>query len=155
MYINIREDNALPPNSLLDSLPTLAAIQKKMMYSRRLGRVWLFIEECYSDPELQLGQVAKHCGINRDYLNVLLHRFVKTTFNNLLSRYRIEKCLELFQEKNYTITEIYLQCGFRSAATFDRQFKKWVGCLPKDYKKFVREMLFEGLEVFEERKNKN
>ena len=142
MEISKHGDNALPPNSLLHILPSLETIQKMMMYSRRLECVWSFIEENYSDPELYLDQIAKHCGVNRDYLNVLLHRFAKTTFNSLLSRYRIEKSLELFLERNYTITEIYNQCGFRSAATFDRQFKKWIGCLPREYKKLTRKNLF-------------
>jgi AraC-like DNA-binding protein len=142
MDISKQGDNALPPGSLLHILPSLETIQKKMMYSRRLERVWSFIEEHYSDPELHLERTAKHCGINRDYLNVLLHRFVKTTFNSLLSRYRIEKCLELFHERNYTITEIYIQCGFRNAGTFDRQFKKWIGCLPREYKKLAIKTLY-------------
>jgi len=50
-------------------------------------------------------------------LNRLLRRFASTTFHDLLSRYRIEKCLELIHNKNYTLTEIYSRCGFNSAAT--------------------------------------
>lgn len=126
-------------------LPSLTTIQKNMMYSRRLGCIWFVIEESYSDSDFHLGDAARHCGINKDYLNVLLQRFAKTTFNNLLSRYRIEKCLELFNERNYTITEIYIQCGYISAATFDRQFKKWIGCLPREYRKRVREKLLINL----------
>jgi AraC-like DNA-binding protein len=70
------------------------------------------------------------------------------TFHQLLSRYRVEKCLELLHEKNYTLTEVYSRCGFNSATTFDRQFKKWVGCLPSEYK---RQTIFLGESCEEER----
>jgi len=105
------------------------------MYSRRLERLWSFIDERYRDPEIRLTDAARFSGASPDHLNRLLQRFAGTTFHHLLSRYRVEKCLELLHEKNYTLTEIYTRCGFNSATTFDRQFKKWVGCLPSEYKR--------------------
>ena len=42
--------------------------------------------------------------------------------------------MELLRKKNYTLTETYSRCGFNNPTTFDRQFKKWVGCLPSKYK---------------------
>jgi AraC-like DNA-binding protein len=91
----------------------------------------------YEDPDVHLRDAARHRGVSPDHLNQLLHRFAGTTFHHLISRYRVEKCLELLNEKNYTLTEIYSRCGFNSPTTFDRQFKKWVGCLPSEYKKLV------------------
>ena len=111
------------------------------MYSRRLERLWTFIEERYADPDIHLRDAAKFSGASPDHLNRLLQRFAGMTFHHLLSRYRIEKCLELLHEKNYTLTEVYTRCGFNSANTFDRQFKKWVGCLPSEYK---RQTIFLG-----------
>lgn len=100
----------------------------------------MFVEEYYSDPDIRLADAAKHSGVSPDHLNCLLHRFASTTFHDLLSRYRVEKCLELLHEKNYTLTEIYNRCGFNSPTTFDRQFKKWVGCLPSGYKRLVKSL---------------
>jgi AraC-like DNA-binding protein len=94
----------------------------------------MFIEESYSDSDIRLADAAKHSGVSQDHLNLLLRRFADTTFHDLLARYRIEKCLGLLHEKNYTLTEIYGRCGFNSSTTFDRQFKRWVGCLPSEYK---------------------
>lgn len=128
----------LPYCSQLTRVDSLEVIRGKIIYSRRLERLWTFIEDCYSDPDIHLADAAKYSGVSPDHLNLLLHRFANTTFHNLLSRYRIEKCLNLLHEKNYTLTEIYSRCGFNSPVTFDRQFKKWVGCLPSDYKKSIR-----------------
>jgi len=124
----------LPPSSPLATLETLERVKQRIAYSRRLERVWGFIEESYSDPDIRLSDAARRSGVSQDHLNLLLRRFADTTFRDLLARYRIEKCLELLSEKNYTLTEIYSRCGFNSPTTFDRQFKKWVGCLPREYK---------------------
>lgn len=127
----------LPAFSLLATQETLAAVRQRILYSRRLERLWEFIEECYSDPDIHLGDAAKRSGVSRDHLNILLGRFANTTFHELLARYRIEKCLELLNERNYTLTEVYSRCGFNSPTTFGRQFKRWVGCLPIQYKSKV------------------
>ena len=124
----------LPPYSLLATLETLETVRHKIYYSRRLERLWGFIEESYSDPDIRLTDAARRSGVSQDHLNLLLRRFADITFRDLLARYRIEKCLELLCERNYTLTEIYSRCGFNSPTTFDRQFKRWVGCLPREYK---------------------
>ena len=127
----------LPPCSLLSTQPPLAEVRSRIIYSRRLERLWAFIEECYADPDIRLTDAARHSGASPDHLNRLLRRFASMTFHHLLSRYRVEKCLELLREKNYTLTEIYSRCGFNSPITFGRQFKKWVGCLPSEYKRLI------------------
>jgi AraC-like DNA-binding protein len=128
------QDYFLPPSSLLATLETLERVRQKIVYSRRLERLWVFIEESYWDPDIRLTDAAKRSGVSQDHLNLLLRRFADTTFHDLLARYRIEKCLELLYERNYTLTEVYSRCGFNSPTTFDRQFKRWVGCLPREYK---------------------
>jgi len=137
MHQKDSHDYFLPPFSLLATLETLEGVRKRIVYSRRLERLWTFIEESYSDPDIRLTDAAKRSGVSQDHLNLLLRRFADTTFHDLLARYRIEKCLELVHERNYTLTEIYSRCGFNSPTTFDRQFKRWMGCLPSEYKSSV------------------
>lgn len=142
MFAETTRSQPLPGCSLLAQLPPLAEIRWRSVYSRRLERLWTFVETHYSDPDIRLTDAARQSGVSPDHLNLLLNRFAGTTFHDLLSRYRVEKCLELLREKNYTLTEAYSRCGFNSPTTFDRQFKKWVGCLPRDYKRsitFLRE----------------
>ena len=142
MYVESTRSHHLPGCSPLATLPPLAEIRGRSIYSRRLERLWTFVETHYSDPEIRLNDAARQSGVSPDHLNLLLNRFAGTTFHHLLSRYRVEKCLELLHEKNYTLTEAYSRCGFNNPTTFDRQFKKWVGCLPRDYKRsitFLRE----------------
>jgi AraC-like DNA-binding protein len=132
-------DYFLPPHSFLARVP-LEKVRKQIVYSRRLERLWVFIEARYSDADIHLVDAAKSSGVSVDHLNLLLRRFADTTFHDFLSRYRIEKCVELLYEKNYTLIEVYNRCGFNSPTTFVRQFKKWVGCLPSEYKKIAKPM---------------
>jgi len=129
--------HGLLPCSLLATKPPLTEVRGRSIYSRRLERLWGFVEEYYSEPDIRLTDAARYSGVSPDHLNLLLQRFAGTTFHDLLSRYRIEKCMALLHEKNYTLTEVYSRCGFNSATTFDRQFKKWVGCLPSEYKRSI------------------
>lgn len=137
MYQENSHGYLLPPASLLATLETLERVRQKIVYSRRLEHLWEFIEESYSDPDIRLTNAAQRSGVSQDHLNILLRRFANITFHDLLSRYRIEKCLQLLGERNYTLTEIYSRCGFNSPTTFDRQFKRWVGCLPSEYRSTV------------------
>jgi AraC-like DNA-binding protein len=131
-------DYFVPPHSFLARVP-LDMVRNQIIYSRRLERLWMFIEARYSDPDIHLNDAAKCSGVSTDHLNLLLRQFADTTFHDLLSRYRIEKCVELLHEKNYTLIEVYIRCGFNSPTTFGRQFKKWVGCLPSEYKKIAKQ----------------
>jgi AraC-like DNA-binding protein len=128
----------LPDDSLLATMPSLQEVRERSVYSRRLERLWTYIDEYYSDPDVRLKEAARYSGVSPDHLNLLLRDFAGTTFHDLLSRYRVEKCLELVHERNYTLTEIYSRCGFTSPTTFDRQFKKWVGLIPREYKRLVK-----------------
>ena len=137
MALESAQSHLLLPCSLLATKPPLAEVRGRSVYSRRLERLWAFVEEYYLEPDIRLTDAARHSGVSPDHLNLLLQRFAGTTFHDLLSRYRVEKCIELLHEKNYTLTEVYSRCGFNSPTTFDRQFKKWVGCLPSEYKRSI------------------
>ena len=149
MYQQGPNSYVLPASSLLASLETLEKIRQRIIYSRRLERLWEFIEEYYSDPDIRLADASRHSGVSQDHLNILLRRFADITFHDLLARYRIEKCLELLYERNYTLTEIYGRCGFNSPTTFDRQFKRWVGCLPSEYKSTLTNKRQQHIPFFE------
>ena len=97
MFAETTRSQPLPGCSLLAQLPPLAEIRWRSVYSRRLERLWTFVETHYSDPDIRLTDAARQSGVSPDHLNLLLNRFAGTTFHDLLSRYRVEKCLELLR----------------------------------------------------------
>ena len=80
MHHNGSNGYHLPPSSLLATSDTLETLRDKIFYSRRLERMWEFIEESYSDSDIRLGDAARRSGVSPDHLNLLLRRFGDTTF---------------------------------------------------------------------------
>ena len=52
----------LPQCSLLSTAPSLAEVRERIIYSRRLERLWAFVEERYADPDIRLTDAARHSG---------------------------------------------------------------------------------------------
>ena len=65
---------------------------------------------------------------------------MKTGFQDLLNRYRIEEfinCLQNDTYKNYTFMAIANEVGFSSKSSFNTTFKKLKGMTPSQYKKQI------------------
>lgn len=52
-----------------------------------------------------------------------------------LSQLKIKKACELLSKTDKTVAETVFECGFRNLSNFNRQFRKIVGCTPKEYRK--------------------
>ena len=55
-----------------------------------------------------------------------------------LSQLRIKKACEILSKTDKTAAETAFECGFRNLSNFNRQFRKIVGCTPKEYRKMNR-----------------
>lgn len=101
-----------------------------------LKEIVQYINDNYSN-ELSLMQISKHFNMSHKYFC----RFFKNNFNKTFITYlndvRMEKAINLLENKNLSITEVALSCGFCNMSYFARTFKKTVGCTPREYKKGV------------------
>jgi two-component system response regulator YesN len=59
------------------------------------------------------------------------------TFNDYLIRYRIQKAMELMKEKENTLNDISIMCGFSDYKYFSVVFKKLIGTSPKEFMEAV------------------
>ena len=105
--------------------PTVSALKKAM----EQDRLWL-------DPALNLGALARHCGLPPKTLSAVLNQHMDTTFNALVNEYRItafkDRLLEP-ESRELTIAGLAYDCGFNSLPTFQRAFKLFTGVTPKEY----------------------
>jgi AraC family transcriptional regulator len=97
--------------------------------------VFTYIDENL-DADLSLENIAKIAH----YSPFHFHRIFKAITNEPLSIYinrkRIEKAAGLlYRKKDLTIAEIYLQCGFNSASSFTKSFKKNFELSPTEFRK--------------------
>lgn len=84
--------------------------------------------------QITLKSISKYVGITQSHLSRILSQKVEGGFKHYLNLMRIEKSKELLTNTEKNIYEIMLDSGFTDQGTFNRVFKKIVGCTPSKYR---------------------
>lgn len=105
-------------------------------YYARLARLKEFVEENYPE-EINATKAARATGLSKKYFSVFFHDKVGVTFSGWLRRYRISKAKEMLNLKNWNVTRVAFEVGFRDYSTFVRVFKSCENLTPSEYKKRV------------------
>jgi hypothetical protein len=88
------------------------------------------------DTNLTLTNISKSLDINPSYLSREFSKhFNNLSFGEYIRKLRIEKAIELIQQKKYSLTEIAYLTGFSDQSHFTRIFKQHTGKNPSVYKK--------------------
>ena len=96
-----------------------------------------YIQEHYKD-HLSEKDVAKALGYNTRYLSHLIQKEFGASFRDVINEYRIKEACRLLQNGKISVTEAYLEVGFDSQCTFNRNFKSIMGTTPIKYKQGFR-----------------
>ena len=98
-----------------------------------LGLAKKEIEEHLFDPELSLSLVSDALEITPAYFSAFFIREVGIGFNEYITGLRVEQAKKLLEQTNKKVSDIALQCGFRSSSYFIVVFRKQTGMSPKEY----------------------
>lgn len=103
-------------------------------YSKIFQDVCKYIEEnCAKD--ITATELADISGFSESHFVRLFKQFTNITYYNYLNQCRVKKAKSLLAvDQNLSITEVSLQSGFSSIATFNRIFKNQVKCSPTEYR---------------------
>lgn len=94
-------------------------------YVARINRVMDYIEK-HLDHELTLEELARVASFSRFHFHRVFGAMVGETLNHFIQRLRAEKAAsQLRYNPKKSITEIALDCGFSSPATFGRVFRSF------------------------------
>lgn len=77
--------------------------------------------------------IAKRVGLNQNTLQQGFKRLYKTSVNEYIRNFRIEKAKELLENTDMNITQISYKIGINSRSYFSKLFKKRYGVSPKEY----------------------
>lgn len=91
------------------------------------------IHQTYADT-LSLKSMGANLNVHPVYLGKLFHKEVGENFTTYINKYRIEQAKKLLRESNLKIHEIATRVGYWESSYFYKQFKKYVGISPTDYK---------------------
>lgn len=92
------------------------------------------IVEKLKEP-ISLSSIAEDVGLSPHYLSRLFAEEVGESFNEFVTRKRMEKAMELLKTSNLKVYEVAEQVGIPSYRYFSVVFRNWAGVAPKEYKK--------------------
>jgi AraC family transcriptional regulator of arabinose operon len=92
-----------------------------------------YIDEHFSQ-NLYPSKVARACNIDVRYMARLFKRFGETTPNEYIMRLKLNRASSLLLTSNLTVSEVANTVGFDDPYHFSRNFKKFHGLSPRNYK---------------------
>lgn len=101
----------------------------------RMARVYMFILEHYMDP-IKLSDAASAASMSESAFCSFFRRTARMGFSDFLTQFRMEKvCSALLQDPSAPIAEIAASCGYNDIPHFNRVFRKYAGCSPREFRK--------------------
>lgn len=82
---------------------------------------------------ISIEALAEEMFVSKSYLSRKIREETGATFTDLLSRYRVQKAVELLEEKKLRINEVAWETGFHDYKHFSSVFKKYMKMPPTEY----------------------
>lgn len=94
-----------------------------------------YISENYRD-DITISKLSEISHLSKSYFMNRFKQYFNIGAMEYIIQLRIKSACEILKNSNKTITQISSECGFNNLSNFNRQFKKIVGCTPKEYRRF-------------------
>lgn len=100
-------------------------------HRQMVDQVIQYVQQYYAEP-ITLGLLADDLHISKNYLGQIFRSLMGETFNQYVTRVRMERAKQLILEGKDYIYEIALKVGYTNIPYFSSQFKKFAGMNPAD-----------------------
>ncbi len=94
-------------------------------------RAMVYITEHYNQP-ISLSTVAQHCGVTPIHLSRLMNSRGNTGFLNIVNSLRAFQAKRLLEQTTLPISQIALDVGFGTIRSFNRIFREYFNCHPRE-----------------------
>ena len=128
-------------SSLLYILATLSDHRLFMPTEKNLDKriesvktVLTYIKDNYQD-KIYIADLAKQVNLNEQYFCRLFKKAIGRSPMEYINEYRIMQTRRLLEESDLSVTEICLECGYNNLGNFLREFRKYTGTTPAQYRK--------------------
>lgn len=103
-------------------------------YSREINYMIEYIERNFSNPLLNADMIAGELKISAPYCSKKFRGETGMSINKYLTEYRLKKAVDYLDKTDESINSVYEKIGFGNESNFYRQFKKYYGVTPGEYK---------------------
>lgn len=128
-------------SSLLYILATLSAHKLFTPTEKNLDKrvesiktVLTYIKENYQE-KIYIADLAGQVNLNEQYFCRLFKKAIGRSPMEYINEYRIKQTLRLLEETDLPVTEVCLECGYNNLGNFLREFRKYTGTTPLQYRK--------------------
>lgn len=87
-----------------------------------------------SSPDLNRSMIAEEVHLNPDYLSHLYREKTGSSLSNYINEVRMATAQNLLRNSSCSLQQISDQTGFSNISYFHRQFKKYTGFTPQQYR---------------------
>jgi len=105
----------------------------KVSETERMQKVHNYVLQHFAQ-EIRLGDVASLAGMSEAAFCRYFKARANKTFIDFVNEIRIGHACKLLLEDQWTIAQIAYDSGFDSLSNFNRNFKKYIGHTPREYK---------------------
>ncbi len=98
-----------------------------------LSKIRQYLQENYH-REFSSEEMAAALHVSRSYLSSYYKNKTGTNLSDSIQQYRIQKATELLRDPEVKISDIGTMVGINSPNTFLRQFRKYTGMTPREYR---------------------
>jgi len=99
----------------------------------RLGKAISFLEQNYQN-RITVEEVAEVAHMSVRNFQRVFHKVFGVSVIDYLIRLRVSHAAYLLQQRDKSVTQIAFEVGFQESSYFSRQFRRFMGVNPKDYR---------------------
>src|SRR5580658_7902808 len=103
-------------------------------YTRRINRVIDHLRANLDRP-VKLKELARVACFSEFHFHRIFGAVAGETVNQFTNRLRLEKAARLLRFSRQSLTDVAMDCGFSSSATFSRAFRSGYDTSPSQFRK--------------------
>lgn len=99
----------------------------------QIAKALAYVEEHYME-NIKVEDLSKACNMSETHFRRTFEEYINMTPVEYVNLVRIQKACEILKKSGDSMESIAIKCGFATISTFNRNFKKFLGTSPYQWK---------------------
>lgn len=128
----------IDPFSEWRNMRGLLGAAPRMRIDPRVRKAMGYMRE-HLDADLEMNELARHCGLSRAHFFTLFRRSTSVTPHMYVNVLRVESAIASLAQTQRPLSEISLNLGFSAPSHFTRFFHQHIGSTPIEFRRVVQQ----------------